>query len=254
MLGDAEPGRFWVARKLFNRAGMFECQLRAIDREGPDFCVQLGDMVSRGTRLNYERFFEALGRWELSVPYLPVIGNHDRRYPHGRSDCALFREAFGRTDYAFDRGPARFVVLDSSARELSSRQFRWLDKVLSADRLKCVFTHFPPAPLNRWTGIGLARGLVGLRRGGKTLTELFSRRGVHRVYVGHIHAFGVQDYLGVRYVLTGGGGSPLYPNWIPDRYHHYVMAAVDRGGISDTLRLADGRSLAIPRSPVVLSR
>jgi len=254
VLGDAEPGRFWVARRLFNTPGVFERQLRSIEREGVDFCVQLGDMVSRGSRRNYERFFADLARWRLSFPYLPVIGNHDRRYPHGRSDCAVFREAFGKTDYAFDRGAARFVVLDTSARSLSRPQFRWLDRVLRADRLKCVFTHFPPAPLNRWTGLGPARGIVGLRRDGRALTELFQRRGVHRVYVGHIHAFGVQDYLGVRYILTGGGGSPLYPNWIEDRYHHYVVACVGPDGISDTLRCADGRSLPIPRSPVLLSR
>ena len=250
VLGDAEPGRFWIARKLFNTPGVFERQLRAIDREGVDFCVQLGDMVSRGSRRNYERFFADLERWGVSCPLLPVIGNHDRSYPHGRSDSRVFREAFGRADYAFDRGAARFVVLDSSTREVSGRQLRWLDRVLRADRLKCVFTHFPPAPLHRWT----ARGIVGLRRGGRDLTELFSRRGVHRVYLGHIHAFGVQDYLGVRYVLSGGGGSPLYPNWVEDRYHHYVVACVGPEGVSETLRCADGRSLAIPRSPVVLSR
>ncbi|MEE8424933.1 MAG: metallophosphoesterase, partial [Elusimicrobiota bacterium] len=89
VLGDAEPGRFWIFRKLFNVPGVFERQLRRIQGEGVDFSVQLGDMVSRGLHDHYRRLFEELSGWDVRVPYLSVIGNHDRRSPHGRSDSRL---------------------------------------------------------------------------------------------------------------------------------------------------------------------
>ncbi|MEE8424823.1 MAG: metallophosphoesterase, partial [Elusimicrobiota bacterium] len=145
VLGDAEPGRFWIFRKLFNVPGVFERQLRRIQGEGVDFSVQLGDMVSRGLPSHYRRLFEELARWDVRVPYLSVIGNHDRRSPHGRSDSRLYRSLIGPTNYAFDRGPARLVMLDSSDHRLSKGRLRWLDKVLGTRRIKIVFTHIPPA-------------------------------------------------------------------------------------------------------------
>jgi len=253
VLGDAEPGRFWLWRRLFNVAGVFERFVRELQAQDIDFSIQLGDMVSRGSERNYLRFFRDLGRWGVKVPYLPVIGNHDRRSPHGRSDAALYRELVGPTDYMFDRGAARFVSLDTSAGRLTAAQLSWLDRVLETDRRKLVFTHMPPAPLRRWTSIGRARGLAGFSRGAREFVEVVSRRRVDRVYLGHIHAFGVQDFGGVRYILTGGGGSPLYPSWVEDKFHHYLLVEAGPGGVRETVRCADGKSLSIPAAKVVLA-
>ena len=254
VLGDVEPGRFWVFRKLFNRAGAFERQVREIQTLDVDFSIQLGDMVSRGIRANYLRFFRELSRWKLTVPYLTVIGNHDRRFPHGRCDSELYRASLGPTNYAFDRGPARFAALDTSAGGLRASQLDWLDRVLDTPLRKIVFMHMPPACLRQWTSWGGLQGIGGFARGGSEMTRLFSERRVDRVYVGHIHAFGVQDYLGVRYILTGGGGSPLFPSGATDRFHHYLVAEVGPDGVSETVRLLSGGTLSIPKAKVLLSR
>lgn len=254
VLGDAEPGRFWIFRKLFNVPGVFCRQLRGIQAHDVDFSIQLGDMVSRGVERNYLDFFEQLQGCGVSVPYLTVIGNHDRRYPHGVSDSRLYRSLFGRTNYYFDHGGARCVALDTSAKRVTDLQLKWLDRVLDTPLRKAVFTHIPPAALRAWTDYGGARGVGGFRRGAKELTGLLARRGVDRVYLGHIHAFGVQDYKGVRYVLTGGGGSPLFPSGVEDRGHHYLVVTASPRGFSETVHWADGRVMTVPRARVILSR
>lgn len=254
VLGDAEPGRFWVWRKLFNRPGVFETQVRRAQAEACDFTMQLGDMVSRGTPHNYLAFFEGLKAWEVTTPYLTVIGNHDRRFPHGVTDCETYRSCFGPVNYAFDRGAWRFVSLDSSAHRVSARQLRWLDRVVVDGRRTVVFTHIPPAVLREWTDYGGAKGLGGFSEGAAELADLLSRKQVARVYLGHIHGFGVQDYKGVRYVLSGGGGSPLFPSGVRDRFHHYLVVEAGPDGLRETVRSLDGREFPIPHGRVVLSR
>ncbi|MFA6029373.1 MAG: metallophosphoesterase [Elusimicrobiota bacterium] len=246
VLGDAEPGRFWFTRALFGVEGMFPSQLKDIHTRGVDFVMQLGDMVSRGSVPNYLRFFRELEACGGTTPYLSVVGNHDRRFPHGRSDTALYGALFGPTDWFFDRGPVRFVVLDTSARRLSEGQLLWLDRALDTERRKVVFTHVPPAALGSWTDFaGRRRALGGFKDGAVEFVKMMSRRRVDRVYFGHIHAFGVQELDGVRYVLSGGGGSPLYPLGLQGQFYHYLSVEIGPAGARETVYCADGRSFDI---------
>ena len=249
VIGDAEPGRFWICRALFSVRGAFPALLREIQTREVDFSVQLGDAVSRGTVHNYLKLVQELSLLESPAPYLSVIGNHDRRFPHGRADSRLYREVFGKTNYFFDRGAARFLMLDTSARRLSSRQLAWLKKALETDKKKIVLTHIPPASIEGWRDFsGRWRGAGGFKEGSAEFVRLMSRSRVDRVYFGHIHAFGVQDVDGVRYVLTGGGGSPLFPMGLQDRFHHYIVAEIGPQGVRDTAFCADGRSFHLPPS------
>ena len=240
VIGDAEPGRFWIWRKLFNRApGAFWRLLARADASGPDFIVQLGDMVSRGVVRNFVDFFVRLRAAAPRAPYLTVIGNHDRRSPHGVTDSAVYRSLFGGTNYAFERGGWRFVVVDSSARRITRDQLAWLDRTLAADKPTVVFTHMPPAPLGEWTDFG-RKGSGGFKEGAAEFMRLMSERKVARVYMGHVHALGVLDRGGVRYVLTGGGGSPLFPGPVRTRLHHALTVDVGADGPVETVHPLDG--------------
>ena len=251
ILGDVEPCRFGLLRLVFNRPQVFARQLRAIQDRPVAFCVQLGDMVGRGLPRYYGRFLEELGRLGVTKPYLTVLGNHDRSRPHPPSDARLYRQLFGRGNYFFDYGGARFVALDTSARGLRPAQLRWLDRALRTPLRKIVFTHMPPAQLGLWGG-AFAHAHGGFTRGAREFAALAAARAVDRVYVGHVHAFGVQDYLGVRYVLTGGGGSALFPSGAPDRYHHYLTVRVEAGSIRERVHPLGGKSFAVPAALVIL--
>ncbi len=254
VLGDVEPSRFWIYRKLFNREGVFERQLAAIQDEPVQFIVQLGDMVEKGEPRRYESFLRRHGRvWRGGKPYLTVIGNHDRSRPNGRSHSTIYRALFGRANYAFDHAGTRFVALDSSAKRVTSAQLRWLDRALDAPGRKIVFTHMPPVQLSLWGGFGRLHALGGFIGGAREFARVVSRRRVDRVYMGHVHAFGVQDHEGVRYVLTGGGGSALFPSGNRDRFHHFLTVESSSEGVRERVHALDGAPFAIPQVPVLLS-
>ncbi len=252
VLGDAEPSRFWIYRKLFNREGVFRDQMRELQDLPLTFTVQLGDMVSKGTRAHYESFLRGLRRVWSGRPYLTVIGNHDRSRPHGKSSSALYRGLFGRPNYFFDHGGVRFVVLDSSAKRVTRAQLRWLTMALAVPGRKIVFTHMPPVQLSLWGGVGRVHELGGFIAGSREFADIVSAAKVSRVYMGHVHAFGVQDHGGVRYVLTGGGGSALFPSGSSDIFHHYLTVEITPAGIRDRVHALDGKIFAIPHGLVIL--
>lgn len=251
VLGDAEPCRFAILRLLFNRPEAFLRQVRDIQPRPIDFTIQLGDMVSKGQPRYYDAFLRELAGLGILRPYLTVCGNHDRSRPTGKSHSTLYRRLFGKANYSFDRGPARFVVLDSSDRRVSRAQLRWLKLVLDTPLRKLVFTHMPPVQLGLWGG-GAAHELGGFTEGSHKFMDLMSESRVERVYMGHVHAFGVQDWGGVRYVLTGGGGSALFPSGAQDRFHHYLTVTVGPGGVSERVYPLDGEPFAVPAGKVIL--
>ena len=245
VIGDAEPGRFWFARNLFNTPGVFWKLLARADRSGSDFIFQLGDMVSRGTPSNLWTFIRGLFYLGPKTPYLTAIGNHDRHKPHGITNDRVYRAAFGSTDYAFDRGGRRFIVLDSSAGRVTPVQLKWLAGLLHPSVPTVVFTHMPPAPLSEWTDWGALKGAGGFKEGSAAFMRLMSANKVQRVYMGHIHGLGVLERGGVKYVLTGGGGSPLYPGPVKKRLHHWLSVEAGPEGLVETVHAADGTSFPL---------
>lgn len=232
VVGDAEPGRFAWSRALFNVKDVFARHLARIRGDSTWFVIQLGDMVSRGIPENFRKFFGVLNASGLHKPYFTAAGNHDRRFPHGEQDLAYYASIFGRPDYAFDFGGVRFVFVDSSLLRVEARQLAWLDAALDTGLKKVVITHVPPSQLERWTYGGKAGGIKG---GSAEFTALMTKHRVDRVYVGHHHGVGEMLYDGVRYVLTGGGGSPLYPGLGYQRMHHYLRVEVTPDGIRDVV-------------------
>lgn len=254
VLGDVEPSRFMLFRKLFNREGVFAEQMAAIQSQKVNFIVQLGDMVEKGEPQRYEAFFSQLRRaWRGGRPYLTVIGNHDRSRPNGKSHSTMYRSLFGTANYFFDHARTRFVVLDSSSKRVSPAQLKWLDRVLTTPLRKIVFTHMPPVHLGLWGGVGRLHALGGFIGGAREFSDVVARNGVSRVYMGHVHAFGVQDHLGVRYVLTGGGGSALFPSGASDRFHHFLTVEIGPHGVREKVHSLDGGTFSIPSAPVILS-
>ncbi|MEQ1918452.1 MAG: metallophosphoesterase [Elusimicrobiota bacterium] len=252
VLGDVEPSRFWIYRKLFNREGVFHDQMHELQAQALTFTVQLGDMVSKGTISNYEIFLRHLRRAWIGRPYLTVIGNHDRSRPNGKSHSTVYRRLFGKPNYFFDHAGVRFVVLDSSAKRVTRTQLKWLTMALDVPGRKIVFTHMPPVQLSLWGGVGRVHELGGFIGGSREFADIVSAAKVSRVYMGHVHAFGVQDHGGVRYVLTGGGGSALFPSGNSDSFHHYMTVEITHAGIRDRVHSLDGKVFAIPHGLVIL--
>jgi hypothetical protein len=128
----------WMNRKMSDAsAAELGRTLDALAREGIAFVIHGGDMTDTATRDEF-----TLVRNVLAAQPLPVygcIGNHDRYLATSRSDARELLERHfpgGELDYAFMKGPLRFVVLDVEIEDpkVRARKLQWLDDTLRADR------------------------------------------------------------------------------------------------------------------------
>jgi hypothetical protein len=193
--------------------------------------------------------FGIYGPWMRSRPLFPSIGNHENEIAAARP----YRDVFvlprhGATAafpdhaerfYSFDYGPVHFVSLDTETafQTLARRQAQlaWLDADLAATAQpwKVVFFHRPPYSAGRHHGSNLAVRAA--------FAPIFEARGVHLVISAHEHDYErtrpLRDHTtngqAVTYVVTGGGGAPLYPSGIGPwtafsaSRHHYVRGLVN---------------------------
>lgn len=150
-------------------------------------CVISGDMVNRGSKVDYEGVAERLS--ELEMPYFPMMGNHDNR--------DLFRqllpipetgmEAF--IQYQVTTPEALIVCLDthkigSDAGEFCEDRRKWLLDCLQAagETPVYMFMHHPPMPL------GLPMQDTENMEDGQGFIKLVSDTGCAKyMFIGHVH-------------------------------------------------------------------
>lgn len=152
-----------------------------------ELCVISGDMVDRGTSVDYAAVNEILGR--LNVPFYPMVGNHDNR--------KLFREHLpvpcnGSSEfiqYAVETENAVLLCLDtlesgSDAGTFCSARQDWLVEKLNRynDRPIILFMHHHPAPL----GLPM-QDQDRMTDGPKFLSLISGRPNIHHMCIGHVH-------------------------------------------------------------------
>jgi hypothetical protein len=221
-----------------------------------DLALHAGDIAygnSGGTGGgSYRQFddwvFGIYGPWMRSRPLFPSIGNHENEVAaarpyrdvfvlprHGAS--ASFPDHAERF-YSFDYGPVHFVSLDTETafQTIARRQAQlaWLDADLAATAQpwKVAFLHRPPYSAGQHHGSDLAVRAA--------FAPIFEARGVQLVISAHEHDYErtrplrdhTPDGQAVTYLVTGGGGAPLYPSgtgtWtaFSASRHHYVRGVV----------------------------
>jgi 3',5'-cyclic AMP phosphodiesterase CpdA len=192
----------------------------------PDFLLHLGDMVPRGFSLDeWTEFFQIAAPLLKRTAIVPVLGNHELISPGG---AELYREEFalpdqqGRAYYRFEFGGVRIIVLDSNeSLEVGSRQhafaLRELERASTDGNLQALFVAVHHGPMSS----GRHGGLVTFRTSG--LIDAMRRARVDLVISGHDHMYERGDEGGLKYIVTGGCGSPLYH---PNRREPYQLAFV----------------------------
>jgi 3',5'-cyclic AMP phosphodiesterase CpdA len=164
--------------------------------------------------------------------------------------------------YSVDLADIHLVFLDSNAYE-RVEQDAWLEADLAAARKRGVrailaFTH--DGPYSRGTHRG--------NRDARTrLAPILARYRVDYVFSGHDHIYQRGEAGGLHYIVSGGGGAPLYgascgvpgkPACAVDdgmrhfaREHHYLVLTIDATTIEVCPRKPDGRLLErCTRSPL----
>lgn len=214
--GDG-PIEFLVMGDNRTDAAAHQAVIRAMLEHPGDFVLNTGDMVADGSdERDWIDMFDVQEPLLRNTPMFPALGNHEL-YAEGRGLQSFLeytrvpRELGGQeTYYGFTYGPVRFFVLDSNegwARD--STQWRWLEEQLEAAEADGAIDHVMVAMHHGPYSSGRHGGHRGMGDAG--LADLLRAHGVSLVLSGHDHLYERGDVDGLKYIVTGGGGAPLYP-------------------------------------------
>ncbi len=148
--------------------------------------------------------------------------------------------------YSFVAGNSLFIVLDSfiddQEKRIIGEQFNWLEKVLahSTQKHKFVFLHHP-----LYTDLGKGHhahdSLDKYPESRDRLDALFAKSKVDAVFSGHEHYFERRIVDGINYIITGGGGAPVYDTEEDGGFYHFVRVTVDGDKVSAEVIDIDGK-------------
>jgi predicted phosphodiesterase len=226
--------------------------VRGMMREGAEFVIHTGDLVSDGRdEDDWQDFFDAATPLLRNVPLVPVIGNHEMqsrlRSGEGNYRRYVHLDESGPSpelDAVVRYGDVR-VVLTSSYDDWSGPSRDWLDRELAKARREVpagwIFVVMHEGPRSS----GPHGDNEELRELG--VERLLRRHRVDLVISGHDHAYERGEDDGLRYLVSGGGGAPLYQrrrvrsstlSFASD--HHFVRADVGREEVKFTAMRPDG--------------
>ena len=194
----------------------------------PGFIIHVGDMIAQPGEKEWKHFFEISK--EIDIPFFPVVGNHEVAGTFRGEE--IYRKQFklpeGKTYYSFQAGEGLFVVLNSErgGGKIIDDQWTWLSSLLSSSkgRFKMVFLHrpiFPPPDSFKW-----GRGMDRYPEERDKLHRLFLDTGVKAVFSGDDHRYDRREVSRILYLITGGGGSPIYAFEESGGYFHFVWMKV----------------------------
>lgn len=223
---DIRPFHFAVLGDTRTRHAIHQQIVNRIIDEKPLFVVNTGDLVSNGNDMaDWEAFFRINKELIRNVPYYTVLGNHE----HDADNYYKFFSLPGNESYYFwSVGDALFVVLDMEGPEyhapaflsangedrfwwgISRRYFeqekQWVENLLTLNNeAGYIFVFFHPTYYsNKKSRVAEAeqrRAFWG---------DIFERHHVTAVLNGHDHYYAHAIHGGTHYIITAGGGAPLY--------------------------------------------
>ena len=212
----------------------------------PEFVLQSGDLVDHGKSVSEWAEFDAIESpiKKAHIAYYPARGNHDL----GDFYLSHVTEKYDSGNgfyYAFTRHNARFIIVDSfEDYDPTSTQYHWLEGELSKAQKAAqnTFVMFHESPFS----VGPHGSTPEAQQ---YLHPLFAKYKVSLVICGHDHLYYRTKRDGVNYIITGGGGAPLYeadnaniaiPGDVYKSVHHVVLLTVKNGVISGRAIAEDG--------------
>jgi 3',5'-cyclic AMP phosphodiesterase CpdA len=219
-----------------------------IIQQKPAFVLQTGDLVPfGGNPAFWATYDDIVAPLKKVAEIYPARGNHDLGGPEYERHVTCPFTSGNRLYYSFDRGNCHFVAIDSfSPWAAGTPQYIWLEKDLAAAQHHArhcfVFFHVPPYSVG-------AHGSSTLVQ--QTLVPLFRKYGVRTVFCGHDHIYYRTKRDGLTYVVTGGGGAPLYgihkdqmePGDVAESVNNIVVCDVRGDTLFVNALRSDGSSL-----------
>ena len=196
-----------------------------VAEEKPDMIIFTGDIASNSRNyihyLQHTIFERKL--WNMAE-YYPVRGNHESTY---WLYDAFFDLPNDKSYYSFDRMGMHFIVLDcwNVYKPLEEKQMQWLKEDLEKNKNKpiSVAMHVPLFTSGKYEPYNEP-----------DLLALFDKYNVLFVFSAHVHSYERSNYKGTNYIVTAGGGAPLYPvtrdnpyKVVRENVHHYTVLTRD---------------------------
>ncbi|NVB83960.1 MAG: hypothetical protein HOV81_36630, partial [Kofleriaceae bacterium] len=227
--------------------------------EGTDLVGVTGDLVLRGPdEGDWQKFFAVTRELIAQVRYITAMGNHDIGW--GLADAKPFALApapAGRPPGAYwssmDFADIHFVFLDSNAYDRVEQE-QWLEADLAAARarnVRAILALVHDGPYSRGTHRGNQLAVA-------RYVPILARHHVDLVFSGHDHIYQRGEAGGIRYIVSGGGGAPLYKascsvrgkQKCPDDgmqkllfENHYLVLTVGKDTLEMCPRKPDGKLL-----------
>ena len=242
-LPPASPGEPASAGALFRFAAYGDTRtghdihreiLKGVTSFQPALVLQTGDLVAKGgDEEQWKTFDEITGDMRRQIPYYPAHGNHDVGpfYEQRVTQPVL---SGNKLYYSFEKGNLHFISIDTQqALDPASTQGRWLEADLARARSegKFIVPFFHKAIYS--TGPHADESdVVALQA---ILHPLFKKYEVRLAFEGHDHIYYRTVRDGITYVVTGGGGAPLYdgehpelgvPGDVFEKVNHFCVADV----------------------------
>jgi 3',5'-cyclic AMP phosphodiesterase CpdA len=237
--------------------------LRSVQARHPLFVVNTGDLVGSNTEDNWHRFFADLcdsTRLGRTAPYFATPGNHESGTMYYQEEV-LPENNPARTEeyYSFDVGGVHLVAVNSEIQcDPGSPQYRWLVADLRSPQaqsalLRIAYWHRPPFSTSHHGSDQHLRAV---------LAPLMEKYNVALVFNGHDHCYErTKPIGGTTYIVTGGGGAPLYDfgpdsSWVAYKektYHFCTVSVVNDTVTVRMIRADDGAvrdSLILPQGEV----
>jgi len=219
--GDNRQPLWWRQIRYTNTTYRLFEEMRYLD---PVAIVGTGDHVGAGLKKQIEEFLRATAF--LANQWI-VAGNHDWSYTR-YADREFWYNYTVPNLYYRDLGRWRFILLNAYAldrgllkefRELLAQSCRLGKYVVLVWHVPITYNHYNyPTDLSYWQAHEL-----------REVVKEF-RQCIKLMLFGHLHVFRAGRYLGIPYIITGGGGAPLSsPKYGLPIYHFVVLELYPNG-------------------------
>lgn len=184
----------------------------------PLFFANLGDFAGPGTPQRHQHYLDLVE--PLDVPNICVLGNHDLDHEQGEGS---FERVYGPANFEFGYGNTRFFVIRSvpgvagkvdipttgplAGLGPRSEDLAFLSAALkrAVEPNRVVLMHMPPS----LGGIFAPHAEWGFTQREQDFLALIGLHEVDLVCCAHGLAFDTVVHEGIRYVMSGGGGTGL---------------------------------------------
>ncbi len=180
--------------------------------EKASFVLHAGDLVSDGFNADdWDKFFEIEKDLLSTVPFYPTPGNHERNAP---IYFRYFSFPGGNGHrYSFNWGSVHIAAIDTNEigdspqakTAFLQEEIEWLRQDLGRNKkpLTFVFMHHP-----LYTAVESRRAHAAELAA--KIEPVLLAGGVTAVFGGHDHNYQHHVKSGIHFIVTGGGGAPLY--------------------------------------------